>query len=142
MEHEKGVGLRALSTAYLKNSYQSGCYVTLRITLRYVTLRVTFADGRLITFGRARTKLRRPDWPPVGDHPQAISVPRGAAVMPPQLMPRFHSQLTGHCPSTTQLPQVHKIQALSHLGEPSPPGPINKRWQLSGSRAWVPCTAL
>ena len=41
----------------------------LRYALRYVTLRVTFADGRLITFGRARTKLRRPDWPPVPAEP-------------------------------------------------------------------------
>ena len=40
--------------------------VMLRVMLR---VRVAFADGRLITFGRARTKLRRPDWPPVPAEP-------------------------------------------------------------------------
>ena len=30
-----------------------------------------------------------------------------------------------HSPSSVQLPQVHKLQALSLMGEPSPPRPVN-----------------
>ena len=39
------------SPACSPGSDQSGCYVTLRITLRYVTLRVTLADGGSLRLG-------------------------------------------------------------------------------------------